>query len=133
MADIYKVLDLYGMKTSVSEYGDGHINDTYVFDYDDQKYILQRINHEIFKNPGDVMNNILYITEHISKKLINRGINPDRKTLTVVLTIDNKPFCEVDGLYYRIYKFVDNTITYQTVEKPELFYSAAKGFGEFFQ
>jgi hypothetical protein len=78
------------------------------------------------------MNNILYITEHISKKLINRGINPDRKTLTVVLTTDNKPFCEVDGLYYRIYKFVDNTITYQTVEKPELFYSAAKGFGEFY-
>ncbi|MBO5453708.1 MAG: aminoglycoside phosphotransferase family protein [Clostridia bacterium] len=132
MVNVNKILEKYGMNCPAEEYGDGHINDTYLIEYNGEKYILQRINHNIFKNPHEVMENILGVTKHISDKLVSKGEDPKRRTLTVINTLDNKPCCEVDGNYFRMYNFISDTVTYQTVERPVLFYKAAKGFGEFF-
>ncbi len=132
MSHLKQILKKYGMECNLQEYGDGHINDTYLIDYENKKYILQRINHDIFKNPHQVMENILNITKHISDKLSANGCDPERRTLTVINTVDGSPCCEFNGNYYRMYNFITDTITYQTVEEPVLFYKAAKGFGEFF-
>ncbi len=133
MVHLKKILEMYGMDCDLKEYGDGHINDTYLIDFQNKKYILQKINHNIFKNPHEVMENILNVTNHIAQKLSATGENPSRRTLKVVNTIDGLPCCEIEGNYYRMYDFITDTITYQTVEEPVLFYKAAKGFGEFFK
>jgi hypothetical protein len=54
-------------------YGNGHINDTYAAVFDQAgtpvRYILQRINHEVFQNPRALMENIHRVTTHLAAKL----------------------------------------------------------------
>ena len=86
----------------------GHINSTYFVDCENgDKYVLQNINTNIFKNPDILMNNIVGVTAHIRKKLEAEGKDPLRGTL--------KFFCSADGLYYykdeagrcwRLYKYI---------------------------
>lgn len=48
-------------------YGNGHINDTFLV-VAERRYIMQRMNTSIFKDPHGLMQNILGVTEHIRKK-----------------------------------------------------------------
>ena len=53
--------------------GHGLINDTYEVRYSQGgvavRYVIQRINHHVFQRPELVMDNIVRVTTHISKKL----------------------------------------------------------------
>ena len=118
-------------------YGEGHINQTYlaVFEKGGVKtnYILQKINHNLFTNVPALMNNIKQVTEFNRQKIIARGGNPDRESLSLVYTKDGNTFyydSECDG-YFRMYKFIENAVAYQVVEKPEHFYQSAVAFGNF--
>ena len=114
-------------------YGNGHINDTFLV-VRDKRYILQRMNHQIFTNPEGMMKNILGVTEHIRKKNEDRGGDVQRCTLTVVPTLDGKKyFKDSIGSYWRLYDFVEGTVTKETVEDPADFYACAKAFGQFQQ
>ena len=115
----------------IKNYGSGHINDTYLITGSSKKYILQRINHKIFKKPYDVMDNIINISAHLKKKVIEAGGDPDRETLQFLPTKDGKYVTLYNGNYYRIYVFVDDVITYQSIEDPIHFYNAGKAFGKF--
>ena len=64
----------------VAAYGNGHINDTYIAD-SEPKYILQRINHAIFKKPDEVMSNILGVTEFCAAKLRQQAVTPTERPL----------------------------------------------------
>lgn len=121
----------FAIDVKVEAYGNGHINDTYIAD-SEPKYILQRINHAIFKNPEQVMSNILGVTEHLRKKIAAAGGDPNRETLTVIKTKDGASFYKTeDGNYYRMYNYVENAVSYEAVECPEQFYEAARAFGRF--
>ena len=50
-----------GKPINIVSFGSGHINDTYKISTDqgEQKYLLQRINHHVFKNIDHLMSNIL--------------------------------------------------------------------------
>ena len=63
--NIKDVLKKYGLEADTQVYGNGHINDTYVLE--DGKYILQRINTNIFKNPDELMENIENVTEFLNR------------------------------------------------------------------
>lgn len=90
----------------------GHINDTYILDFkreDDsiRKYILQRINSDIFKNPEELMDNFKKVTNHIVEKIVEAKGNPLRETLNIVPTKDNKTFYKTaDGDYFRALVFI---------------------------
>ncbi len=126
-----------GNLLSCERYGEGHINETYLAviekDKKNTEYILQRINNKIFKNVPELMNNIRSVTEFNRKKILERGGNPDRESLSLVYLKDGSTFyhCpECDG-YFRMYKFITDAIAYQVVEKPEHFYQSAVAFGDF--
>lgn len=128
LSDIVKQFDI---EVSVESYGNGHINDTYIAN-SEPKYILQRINSAIFKNPEQVMSNIVGVTEFLREKIIAAGGDPDRETLNVISTVDGKSFYESeDGNFFRMYKYVENALGYEKVESPEQFYQAARAFGRF--
>ena len=130
MKDYKEIISKFNINTDISHYGEGHINDTFLVD--SGKYILQRINHNIFKEPDRLMNNIVLVTEHLRDKITKKGGNPERETLTVIKTLDGKDFYRSeDGNYFRMYIFVSDTNTYQTVRKAEQFYNAARAFGKF--
>ncbi len=116
-------------------YGSGHINDTYAVDINqggtDIRYIFQRINHNVFKQPEQLMDNVMRVTEHIARKL--DGI-PDctRHTLTIIKTHDGKPFHrDNEGAYWRVYVFVEKALSYDVIENEQQAYEAAHAFGEF--
>lgn len=114
-------------------YGNGHINDTFLVTLE-KRYILQRMNHQIFPNPERMMDNILGVTEHIRKKNTERGGDTERCSLSVVPTRDGKKFfCDSIGSYWRLYDFVEGTVTKETVENPSDFYACAVAFGQFQQ
>ncbi|MBQ7075707.1 MAG: phosphotransferase, partial [Clostridia bacterium] len=60
------------------------------------------------------------------------GRDYERETMTVISTVDGKPYYLTEnGDFFRVYLFISDTVTYQAVEDPEIFYNAAKAFGEF--
>ena len=130
--ELREIISHFKVSTEIAPYGEGHINDTYLAESAPYKYILQKINHNIFKDPYKLMDNIVLVTDHLRVIIEKEGSNPDRETRTVIKTTDDKSLYRTEsGDYYRMYIFVDDTITYQQVEKPEQFYHAAKAFGKF--
>lgn len=128
LSDIVKQ---FNFEINIESYGNGHINDTYISN-SESKYILQRINSSIFKNPEEVMENIVGVTEFLREKIIAAGGDPDRETLTVINTNDGKSFYKTeDGNYFRMYKYIEDAFGYDTVEFPRQFYEAARAFGKF--
>ncbi len=115
----------------------GHINDTYVLYFGKgggvaRRYVLQRINHNVFKNPRAVMQNVEWVTAHLKKKIVADGGDPERETLNLVPTVDGEAFCKTDdGNYWRAYTFIEGARTYQVAESLDHVYSAAKAFGRF--
>ena len=79
-----------------TSYGNGHINDTYLVNFQkDGKtipYILQRINHQIFKNPDALMQNIIGITSFLKEKIMLRGGDINRETLNIIPTKQGKSY-----------------------------------------
>lgn len=120
----------------IHPYGLGHINDTYlaVFMHNGstQRYILQRINDNVFRNPEGLMNNIEAVTSHLSKKIESLGGDPRRETLTLIPTVDDNSLLLTDnGDYWRGYLFINNARTYEFVESMDHVYNVAKAFGNF--
>lgn len=108
--DLQEVLNAFNIENKIVPYGNGHINDTYCSD--PTKYIIQRINTAIFKNPDELMENIENVTAFIKEKIVANGGDPLRETLTVVKTTDGKNYYRyADGNAYRVYRFIDETKT----------------------
>ena len=134
---ICKHFETPGSFVDAHPFGSGHINDTYLVTHDDNGIrvltVLQRINHEIFKDPPSVMENILRVTNHIREKLRAEGAdNISRRVLTVLQTHSgNANWRDHDGNFWRQYVFIENGKTYDTPQSPELVYRAAKAFGRF--
>ena len=86
--------DVPGIFLGAEPCGTGHINDTYAATYDmngggRRRFIHQRINHEIFKNPVAMMDNILRVTGHLRERLAaDPAADAARETLTLVRTRD---------------------------------------------
>lgn len=117
---------------SAEKYGEGHINDTFLVKTDETKYILQRVNNTVFKKPEEVMENISKVTNFMAKQIIARGGDTTRETLTLVKTLDEKDYyISEDGRLFRMYIFIDNATCYQIIENGEVFYQAARAFGQF--
>lgn len=118
-------------------YGFGHINDTYAAyfkkpDGKTHRYILQRINHNVFKKPEQLMQNIFGVTSYMREKIIESGGNPERETLNLIQAKDNKYYYKSpEGNYWRGYIFIEGACTYQIVENLDHFYNAGKAFGRF--
>ena len=118
-------------------YGAGHINDTFCVhtqpaDRPCCRFILQRISAAAFKRPDQLMENIVGVTEYLSRQLRESGGDPDRETLQVLSTRDGRPFfTDSDGGAWRVYPFVEGTVCCQTAETPELFAASGRAFGRF--
>jgi len=133
--DLVKKFQVKGNNvTYFDKYGEGHINETYLVILDNSyKYIFQKINNHIFTDVELLMNNIASVTAFLSKEISRNGGNPKRETLNVVPTVDKKSYYhdESDDSYYRVYVFVENSVTLQECSTPELFKASAVGFAKF--
>ena len=132
--NLREIIGKFNVTDGATPYGKGHINDTYLSNTREPRYILQRINHNVFKRPQDVMENIVHVTEHLRKKIIEEGGDPKRETLNLVKTFNGDPYYVTpEGDYFRMYEFIEGAQTYEIVEEPVHFYNAAKAFAKFQQ
>ena len=114
--------DLQGAVQSIEPYGEGHINLTLLVTTDKRRYIMQKMNTRVFPDPDSLMRNICGVTKHLKA----RGI----ETLNVVTTKNGESYLN-NGECYRVYDFIENTVTYQTASSIEVFKNSGKAFGEF--
>lgn len=136
MKHIIRHFQLFGDFISSERYGSGHINETYkvTVNLSGQPvlYLLQRINHHIFKDPSIVQENILRVTRHIAAKLDCDDTDASRKTLTLVPTLDNKPvYHDPDGNWWRIYLFITKARTYDVMTNEKQAYLVGQAYADF--
>ena len=138
--DIQTVCGAFGVEgtyVSGGPYGTGHINDTYAVTFDQahgrKRYILQRINHDVFKQPAQVMANIERVTQHLGNKLTATGAaDIERRTLTLIPTREGRSFyVDPEGNHWRLYIFIEKAQTYDELETTDQAFEAAKAFGIF--
>lgn len=131
-----QIFDFQGNLVDFRNFGNGHINDTYLVRFrlegKTRKYILQRINSGVFKEPEQLMSNILGVTAFLREKIIKNGGDPDRETLNVIKTKNGKGFY-IDGYgnYWRAFLFIGDAVSLELPEDANDFYQSAVAFGNF--
>ncbi len=132
--DIQKLCSRFtipGDFVSAEPYGSGHINDTYALVFDQAgcriRYILQRLNTEVFHDPAALMENIRRVTGHLATK------NGDsRSTLTLVPSLDGDVWIrDEEGSCWRVYLFIEHAKSFDVLETEQQAYEAANAFGKF--
>ncbi len=124
-----------GEFAGAAPYGSGHINDSYcaVFHRSGARshYILQRINHHVFKSPVTLMENIERVTAHLAAQL-SRHPDRERRVLTLIPTRSGGVMhVDAEGNFWRAYRFIHVAKTYDSVKSARQAFQAAKAFGEF--
>lgn len=134
---IFNSFVIYGDFFTAEPYGNGHINDTYMVRTSqagrDVKYLFQRINHHIFENPENLMDNISRICHHLQQKLReSKDSMASSHGLTVIPSVTGKPFVkDGDGAYWRCYLFIEDALGYDIIETEKQAFEAAKAFGQY--
>lgn len=135
--DVVHSFKIWGVFTEAVPYGSGHINDTFKVTVNmagaPVHYLLQRINHQIFKHPLSVMDNIVRVTNHVRKRLKEGGCDDvSRSSLCVVSTLDSQSCLrDADGDWWRMYLFVKGARTYDTIQTERQAYEAASAYARF--
>ena len=131
-SDILNQFPFKGTITNLTPVREGHINTTLKAEFTGGKYILQKINTVVFTKPDELMANIFLTTEYLAKTLEANGIDPSRRALKFLKTLDGKPYYrDKDGSCWRSYVYIDNCYTLKENCSPEEIYKAAKAFGVF--
>jgi hypothetical protein len=134
---ISRQFQIYGEIQHAETFKIGHINETYSATYDQGgnrvRYIHQKINKTVFKEPPAVMKNLVRVTAHIRNKLeAQKAADITRRSLVVIPTRDGQSYYfNGDGEYWRTFVFVEGVQTFEAVQTPKQAYEAGRGFGEF--
>ncbi len=137
LLDISREFHIHGELLHAEACKVGHINETYSATYNQGgitvRYIHQRINHDVFKDPVGVMDNLARVTSHLRLKLQEKGARDvTRRTLTVIPARNGLSYFKTeDGEYWRTYVFIERVRTYEAVENAEQAFEAGKAFGGF--
>jgi hypothetical protein len=119
---------------SHSELNSGHINDTFLVKTDGRKnYILQRINHNIFKDVPGLINNKVLTSQHLKSKYPNLSEEElSKKVLSFIKAKNNDLYYIKKGSdFWNVMVFIDNTITHEVVKDKEIAYEGGKLIGDF--
>ncbi len=130
--------DLRGEFLEGGPYGTGHINDTFAVVYDQAgtrvRYIHQRLNSNVFKDPARLMENVRRVCRHTARKVAETAPPGDvsRRALNLVPAADARPYWVDDaGDYWRTYFFVEKAATHDVITSTEQAREAARAFGIF--
>ena len=126
---LHTVLPAYGFENNslkVEAFGSGLINNTWKITASGNEYILQRVNHDIFKEPADIANNIRLIGAYLRKN------HPEYKFVSPVTSSAGEEMVYLrEKGYFRMFPFVPGSHSKDVVETPAQAYEAAIQFGRF--
>ncbi len=129
MVNIDKILRSFDLDPAIyhaKTFGSGLIHSTYLVTLaDEPRYILQQVNHHVFRKPEDIAHNLRIIGNFLK---VNQ---PDYTFTNPITDKEGQDYVMDDGNYYRLYAFVPGTHTIDLCTKPEQAYEAAFQFGKF--
>ncbi len=120
------VAQAYGFdaQTDIRPLGAGHIHKTFLVDSAPSTYVLQRINHFVFRRPDLIMKNISLADDYLKK------YHPDYTFLSVIRTnVGAAMVYDEEGYPWRLFPFIDQTVTLEEIHTREQAYEGARGFG----
>ncbi len=126
---IEKVLKIYGIdpQTShVESLTSGLINNTWKVTSEGKDFIVQRINHQVFRQPFEVAANIRMIDRYLKEH------SPSYLFVSPVPSLEGEDiyYDESDG-YFRVFPYIKGSHTINTVSTPHQAFEAALQFGKF--
>ncbi|KQM71445.1 aminoglycoside phosphotransferase [Pedobacter sp. Leaf216] len=122
------VLGAYGLNAEqfkIEPFGSGLINHTWKVYNEQQAYILQEVNTEVFREPQHIAHNIETIKKYLDQTA------PKYLFVAPIEATNGGDFIVIDDHFYRIFPFVENSCSIDFVHHPEQAYHAAKQFGKF--
>ena len=137
LQEISKQFQIYGEILHAETCKIGHINETYSATYDQGgmriRYIHQKINKYVFKNPTAVMRNLERVSTHLRFKLESMRVpHITRRCLAIIPTRSGKSYyVDRAGDFWRTFVFIEGVHTLETVQSPGQAYQAGYAFGEF--
>lgn len=135
MSKIINVLgnyQFYSQIDTIEKISGGNINITYKITLaDGTKYILQKINTSVFKNPILLMDNITKVTKKFSEQKNLLKMLDKMQVLNIKFTREGKSYTVYNDEYYRIYDFVCNSVTYSNTSDLTIIENAGRAFGFF--
>jgi len=125
-----------GQVKAIEPFGSGHINDSYLITTipgSVPDYVLQKINHHVFRNVPQLMDNIMKVSNHIQCGLQSKSnMVTDFQIFQLIRSKTGHCFFQdPDGNYWRLLDHIRNSKSYDIVESPELAFEAGKAFGIF--
>lgn len=126
MAGIAPILPLFGLNAdaaSVERIGSGHINQTYLIG-GSPAYVLQRVNIKVFTKPDRIASNIRHAAEYLGRNF------PEYRFLACLRSVNGREMeYDEDGYPWRVYPYIENTMTVDRVDSPQRAIAAAREFG----
>jgi Ser/Thr protein kinase RdoA (MazF antagonist) len=136
--NIAKQFQVPGRLVALEPLGAGNVNDTFRVvlrtTFSEEQYVLQRINHNVFKNPAQVMANMKAVTDFAHKQIQAEADQADRIwQLPRVIPADNGDDYVIDenGSYWRALSMIASTTNYEKIGKPEHAFEAGCVLGHF--
>ena len=129
--------EIPGRFAEAAPHGGGHIHDTYLLRFEDSarsaRYILQRINTRVFRDPVALMDNLSRICGNQRRELERERANdPERRHLRLVATTDNRThWVDPEGGHWRCFHFQEGTRSLVRVETEHQAHETARAFGCF--
>ena len=127
-----KVLPFYSCaleNSTVTTLGNGLINETFLVRNNKKSFVLQKINHHVFKKPAQVINNAERINKHLQTKK-EQGLY-SLEPMWQIASIQNSPMVTVNNGFWRAIKFIPNCYTVEAVDTTEQATQVATAFGMF--
>src|SRR5690606_33744005 len=107
-------------KCKIEKLGSGLINITWKIDTGDKQYVLQKINHDVFKTPEIIDNNLKNLKHFLNK------FHPNYLFVAPLSTSDGKTLIKSEDGYYRLSEYIKDSVTLNYVNTAEEAFEAAK-------
>lgn len=134
LENIFKKFEHKGEFDSYEELATGHINDTYLIKTKKKPFfVLQRINHGVFKDVPGLIENKVAVSRHIQDKLKDLSKKKrKRRVLTFAKTNTGESYYkDEEGNYWNLMYFIDDSVTFETVNNEEIAYEGGRLMGQF--
>lgn len=122
------ILQAFGIQVDASgikKFGSGHINNTFLLTgKDGNRYILQKINTYVFKEPEVIARNQRLAADYLALH------HPGYLFITPVPTVDGEELYQHDDEYWRVIPFIADSTSVDQADSPKQAYEAAKQFGK---
>lgn len=130
--NLQSIVQQFSIEAQVKEikpWGKGHINDTYKVSTELDEacdYVLQRVNTQVFTNVNALLENAEIIDQYLKITLPNEQLIAPN-----IPAKDQKNYIRYSGNVWRMYAFIDDSVSYERAETPEISRIAGESFGRF--